>query len=61
MSDFDRELTGILSRNDRKEKDTHADFKGSATINAASRAYCANAIKALSLLSFQQRRPTCLP
>ncbi len=33
MSDFDRELTGILSRNDRKEKDTHADFKGSATIN----------------------------
>ena len=33
MSDLDRELTGILSRNDRKEKDTHADFKGSATIN----------------------------
>jgi plasmid stability protein len=27
MSDFDRELTGSLSRNDRKEKDTHADFK----------------------------------
>ena len=33
MSDFDRELTGILSRNDRKENDTHADFKGSATLN----------------------------
>ena len=32
MSDFDRELTGILSRNDRKEKDTHADFKSSSTV-----------------------------
>ena len=30
---FSNELTGIISRNDRKEKDTHPDFKGNATIN----------------------------
>ncbi len=33
MSGFDNELTGILSMHDRKEKDTHPDFKGNATIN----------------------------
>ena len=32
MSGYDNELTGILGRNDRKEKDTHPDFKGNATI-----------------------------
>ncbi len=33
MSGFDNELTGILSRDDRREKDTHPDFKENATIN----------------------------
>ena len=33
MSGFDNEMTGVLGRNDRKEKDTHPDFKGNATIN----------------------------
>jgi hypothetical protein len=35
MTDFDN--TGILSRNDRKQVDTHADFKGKAVIDG--RAY----------------------
>jgi hypothetical protein len=28
-----RELTGSLFKNDRKEKDTHADYRGSALID----------------------------
>jgi hypothetical protein len=32
VSGFDNELTGILSKNDRK-KDTQPDFKGNAAIN----------------------------
>lgn len=37
MTTFDNTNTGILSRNDRKEKDTHPDFKGQ--INIEGREY----------------------
>ena len=32
MSGFDNNMTGVLSRNDRKERDTQPDFTGNATI-----------------------------
>jgi len=32
MSDFDRTNTGILSRNERKTDDKHADFTGSVNV-----------------------------
>lgn len=34
---YDNTNTGILSRNDRKEKETHADFRGS--LNVEGREY----------------------
>jgi hypothetical protein len=30
---YDNNMTGIISRNDRKEKDTHADIKGKCEID----------------------------
>jgi hypothetical protein len=33
MSEFDNNMTGILSRNDRKDRDTQPDFTGNATID----------------------------
>jgi hypothetical protein len=35
MSGYDNELTGILSRNERKTEPGHSDFKGNAVINGA--------------------------
>lgn len=32
MSDFDKTNTGIISKNDRKEKDTHPDIRGDLNV-----------------------------
>jgi single-stranded DNA-binding protein len=32
MTDYDRTNTGLLSKNDRKEKDTHPDHKGTLNV-----------------------------
>lgn len=32
MSEYDNNMSGIISKNDRKEKDTHPDYKGSCEI-----------------------------
>ena len=32
MSEYDRTNTGIISKNDRKEKDTHPDIRGDLNV-----------------------------
>jgi hypothetical protein len=33
MSDYDNNLTGLIGKNDRKEKDSQPDIKGNCEIN----------------------------
>lgn len=33
MSDYDNTNRGVLFKNDRKEQDTHADYKGTINVN----------------------------